>query len=93
MTEWRNALAFAQGLVEHAIGAAGGGDVADELSLDETRGGGCGEEMEKQGLHDGVLSMVLWYVRPSSVDGVMNVTKGAEMKQEEMQAAKLSSMR
>jgi len=47
--KWRDALAFAQALVEHAIGAAGGGDVADE-SFDLALGEACagGEEEEER---------------------------------------------
>jgi len=37
----RNALAFAQSLVEHAIGAAVSGSVANKVSLNDGSGGGC----------------------------------------------------
>ena len=43
-------------MVEHAIGAARGGDVADEcLPLDEARGGGYEEE---KGFHGGPLPLL-----------------------------------
>lgn len=55
MAEWRDALACACGLIEHAIGTAGGGDVADEafyLADDDARVGGA-EEQWKKSSHDG----------------------------------------